>query len=480
LSRRLAKSGAWVALDNASAALLAFAFFVVTARLLTPEQFGVAALVLSVSQIVQPMIESLFHDAIVQKEGLDNKDLTSATTFCLIWSALLSAALWLLAPWIAMWLSAPGVQIYLPWVGVSLVFSGLSAVPSAEARRNMQFRWLAIRTIVGRTVGMIVGFSLAWHGDGIWAIVLQAMISTVISSVLLILSTGLHVGATSWTRLKPLLAFAVPTMGTQVLLFANSRLVTLLIGGALGPVAAGTWSVAFRFVEPLQSVLATTIGQFSLPIFSRKQADTAAIRRYFSSGTRYIAVVLVPLFLGLAICAKYVVLVFVGEKWLDAVPIMQIVCIVTMLLLLRQIAELVLTARGRPRYTFYTHLCGSVLSLLGVYCGVFVGLLPAAIGWSARALPFVTLNALFVRSELGLSLREQASQAALPVGASLLMCAALYALDWAAPMSSPLGALAMMVCAGAAIYGTIIFVLDGEIRRVLIGQARQLYQRSAA
>jgi len=357
LSRGLAKSGAWVALDNASAALLAFAFFVVAARLLTPEQFGVAALVLSVSQIIQPMIDSLFHDAIVQKEGLDNQDLTSATTFCLIWSALLSAALWLLAPWIAMLLSAPAVQIYLPWMGVSLVFSGLSAVASAEARRNMQFRWLAIRTIVGRTAGMIVGFWLAWHGEGIWAIVLQAMISAAISSVLLISTTGLHIGVMSWMRLKPLLAFAAPTVGTQVLLYANSRLVTLLIGGALGPVAAGTWSVAFRFVEPLQAVMATTIGQFCLPIFSRKQADTAAIIRYFSSGTRYLAVILVPLFLGLAICAKYVVLVFVGEKWLGAVPIMQIVCIVTMLLLLRQIAELVLTARGRPRYTFYTHLC---------------------------------------------------------------------------------------------------------------------------
>jgi len=107
-------------------------------------------------------------------------------------------------------------------------------------------------------------------------------------------------------------------------------------------------------------------------------------------------------------------------------------------------------------------------------------LLPAAIGWSARVLPFVTLNAFFVRSELGLSLGEQVRQAALPIGASLVMCVALYALDQAAPIGYPLGALVMLVCAGAAIYGTIVLVLDAEIRRVLIGQARRLYQRSTA
>ncbi|MBR0749946.1 oligosaccharide flippase family protein [Bradyrhizobium japonicum] len=447
--------------------------------MLTPEQFGVAALVLSVSQIVQPMIDALFHDVIVQKDGLDDKDLTSATTFCLIWSALLSAAIWLLSPWLAASLSAPAMETYLPWLGVSLVFSGLSAVASAEARRNMQFRWLAIRTIVGRAVGMIVGLWLAWHGEGIWAIVLQAMISTVASSSLLIARTGVHIGAISWTRLKPLLAFAAPTMGTQVLLYANSRIVTLLIGGALGPIAAGTWSVAFRFVEPLQAVLATTIGQFCLPIFSRKQADAAAIGRYFSTGTRYFAVILVPLFLGLAMCANYIVLVFVGEKWLDAVPIMRIVSIVTMLLLLRQLAELVLTARGRPQYTFYTHLCGSVLSIFGVYCGGLTGLLlSAAIGWSARVLPFITLNAFFVRNELGLSLREQFSQAALPVGAGVVMCGALYALEPAVSVNSQFGMLAVMICAGAAIYGIVLLSLDGEIRRMLADRVRQLRGRS--
>lgn len=479
MSKELARSGAWVALDNMSAAVLAFTFFVLTARLLTPEQFGVAALVLSVSQILQPTIDSLFHDAIVQKKQLDNEDLTTATTFCLAWSVVLAVAVWLMAPWIATWLSAPSVQTYLPWVGLSFVFSGLGAVAGAEARRNMQFRWLAIRTIVGRAAGMIVGFWLAWQGYGIWAIVLQAVISTVVSSLLLIGSTGVKLGAVSWARLKPLLKFAAPTMGTQVLLYANSRIVTLIIGGALGAVAAGTWSVAFRFVEPLQAVLSTTIGQFCLPIFSRQQADRAAIGRYFSSGTRYLAIVLAPVFLGLAVCAKPVVLVFVGEKWLDAVPVMQIVCVVTMILLLRYLAEIVFTALGHPKYTFYTHALASVLSILGVLGGVFAGLLPAAVGWSARVLPFLTVSALFVRNELGLSLREQLAQAGLPVGASLVMCAALYGLDRGFPLLSPLVALMTMIVAGAAIYGTIIVALDIDVRRMLIGQARRLSQRSA-
>jgi O-antigen/teichoic acid export membrane protein len=467
LWKRLAKSGAWVALDNVSAALLAFMFFVTTARLLTTEQFGVAALVLSVVQIFQPMIDSLFHDAIVQKEEIVEEDLVTANTFCILWSVFLAGTLWLLSPWIALVLSSPAVQTYLPWMGLSLVFSGCSAVASAEARRSMKFRWLAIRTIVGRSMGTAIGFWLAWQGYGIWSVVLQFVISAGVSAMLLLAGTRVHIGRIAWVRLRRFLAFGAPTMGTQVVLFANSRIMTLMIGGALGPVAAGTWSVAFRFVEPVQTVLATTIGQFSLPIFSRRQADRDTIRHYFSLGTRYTSILLVPAFLGLAVCGRHVITIFVGAKWLAAEPIMQIVCVVTMFLLVRQLAEITLISRGRPGYIFYMHLLGIGLSLVGVYFGISFGLIGAAVGWSARVLSFVTLSAVFIRNELELTIRRQISLASSCISAGLVMFVVLHFLDlrFRTP-GSPLGSLMIMSIAGFVIYVGALYAVDREFRKM--------------
>lgn len=466
--KAMARSGAWVALDNISAALLAFIFFVVTARLLSAEQFGTAALALSIAQIVQPLIDSLFHDAVVQRQTLTKVDLTTAGTVCFLWSLLLALSLWGTAPAIAAGLSSPDLVYYLPWMGLAFVFAGASAVAAAEARRAMQFRWLAIRTIIGRTVGNAVGLWMAWQGFGVWAVVVQYLVSQALASLLLLAGAQLHLGAISLAKLRPLLAFAAPTVGTQFLLYANSRVITLVIGGAMGPVAAGTWSVAFRFVEPLQAVLATTVGQFCLPLFSRRQDDRDTMAHYFSQGTHYIAILLAPALLGLAVCAEKVVFLFVGEQWLAAVPVMQIVCVVTAILLIRQMAEIVLTARGRPRFTLYTHAVAGLLSIAGVGGGVAFGLLPATAGWTLRVLPFLTLNAYYIRKELGVSLSRQWAEPLGPVAAALVMGIALFMLDAAALETiRPAVALGIMVVTGLGIYSVMLFVIDRQFRNLL-------------
>lgn len=473
----LARSGAWVALDNVSAAVLAFAFFVVTARLLTPEQFGIAALALSVTQILQPLVDSLFHDAIVQRSSLRRADYITATTFCLLWSLVLAFALCCLSPTIARALSTPELSRYLPWMSLCLVSGGLSAVAAAKARRELEFRRLAVRTAVGRTAGMAVGFWLAWNGYGVWSIVVQAITSSLIASGLLLAGTGLALGRISWESLKPLLAFAAPTVGTQVLLYSNSRIATLIIGSALGPTGAGVWSVAFRFVEPIQALLATTIGQFCLPLFARYQSDTAIMAQYFRSTTRAIAIALVPIFLGLAVCAHRVILVFVGDQWIEAAPLMRVVCVVTMLTLLRQPAEIVLTSRGRPGYTFYTQAVAGLLSIAGVAANVGVNLMSAGLGWALRVIPFFTLNVYFVRRDLGIPARAQLSEVARPVVAGVAMALTLYSLEQTAFAGlSALSGLLAMIAAGVVVYCAAVLAIDSQAR---LFASAMIYRRTA-
>ena len=422
------KSGSWVLLDNLFAAVVAFGFFVVSARVLSPFDFGVAARAISVAQIATPMIESLFHDAIIQREDLQPDDVQTAFTTALLWSIVIAALLILASPAIASLTGAPPLAQYLPWMALSVLASGLVAIPSALARRQMDFRALAIRTILARTIATIIGLVLIFRGVGIWGVVVQAIAAALLSAVFILIvmrpSFRLLIDR---TRLGYLLRFASASMGTQLLLFASSRVFTLLMSGLLGPVAAATWAVALRFVEPLQVMAATTLGQFTLPIYSRKQADRAALEGLFLSGSRRASLVLVPMFVGLAACAGPIITLFVGEQWLAAAPLMAVICLVFAVVASRQLVEITLTSLGAPQLNLVVQAAAILLSLVGFAIGARAGLFDATLGWSLRALPFVTVAAWFLYSRAGISLGKQCVAVAPVFAASGVMAAAVIA-----------------------------------------------------
>ncbi|GJE15018.1 oligosaccharide flippase family protein [Methylobacterium longum] len=465
----LAKKGAWVALDNMSAAALAFLFFVLTARYLSQEEFGVAALALGVIQIAQPLIESLFHDALIQKTELSDADIATAASASVVWSFVLTAAICVFSPFISEILSTPSLAIFLVPLSSICIFTGLAAVPAAIARRHMEFRRLAIRTILGRITGIGIGLAMLWQGFGVWSVVAQAIISSGLSAALLLVASPRPTGRLNWIQLKPLILFGLPTVGTQFLWYANSRLITLIIGGALGPIAAGNWNVATRFVEPLQALLATTVGQFLLPLLARKNDESHAMQQPFLTGTHAMATVLMPSFFGLAACSPIALVVLVGEKWLEAAPIMQLVCLVNLALLIRQLAEIALTVSGRPRYTFYTHIIATSCSLIGSASGAYFGLMPSVCGWSTRAIPFLTINVIFVTKVLGISYIDQISPLWRPLTASCVMVAVILYLEHEFGSSvSSINMLLIMISAGIITYGSTLLCFDPTVKAIVL------------
>ena len=458
--------GAWLLLDNASAAIFAFVFFVVTARLLPSAEYGAAALALSLAQIATPMIESLFHDALIQREDLLDRHVRTATAATLLWALLLALLLWIGAPLAAVMFGAPLLADCLPWFGVALIGSGLMAVPAALARRRMEFRLLAIRTVSARSIATVIGLALAFSGAGIWSVAAQFVLSALLSAIFLLLTTKepLKLGLDR-TSLGELLRFAMPTMGSQFLLYANSRIVTLLVGGFIGPVAAGGWNVAMRFVEPLQTMAATTIGQFALPIYARRQADRRGLARAWAIGTRRAAFLLVPMFVGLGVCAEPVLVLFVGTRWAGVAPAMLIICLVMALIMARQLCEIVFTSIGAPRINLVVQLQASLLSLGGAAIGAPFGLLPATIGWSLRALPFLSWSAWLMRSRAEIGLADQWRAMRGSLLAAAVMAVGMIAVQAMVPDYRSAGLrLLWLIPLGGSFYVAALLAFDGVAR----------------
>ena len=459
------RSGSWVLLDNLSAAAISFGFFVVTARVLTPLEFGIAAIAVSVSQILLPLIDSLFHDAIIQRDELEPDDVQTAMTATFLWSLAIASCIILLSPLIAIFTNAPSLARYLPWMAIAAVSSGVMAVPSALARREMQFRVLAIRTVLGRSTATVIGLVLAFGGFGVWAVVVQAVLASLLSALFLfaVMRPSMRFRLDP-VRLRRMMRFAAPAMGTQLLLFSSSRVFTLIFSALLGPVAAAVWSVALRFVEPLQIVSATALGQFTLPIYSRKQNDLVGLRELFITGSRRASLVLVPMFVGLGALAPLVVGLMVGPQWLPSAPLMAVVCLVFAVISSRQMVEITLTSLALPHLNLLIQAVAILLSLGGFALGATYGLFGATLGWSLRILPFVVLAAVFMRTKADVPFAEQVAAIAPSYLASGLMAAAVIGVrmltsDWPAVLT-----LLVAIATGILIYAPIVLLLEPKVR----------------
>ncbi len=471
-----ARSGAWLLLDTLSAAVIAFAFFVISARILSPEDFGVAVLAVSVAQIMQPLIESLFHDALIQREDLRDEDIAVASTANILWAVVIALGVALLARPIATLTHAPALAGLLPWLGCAAIAGGTTAVPVALARRRMAFRELALRTIAARTLATVVGIAMLWRGYGPAAVVMQAVLAIVLSSafVLIIAPPPLRLSLRR-DRLIPLLRFAAPAMGTQLLLFASSRLITIVISALLGPRAAGLWGVALRFAEPVQTMAATTIGQFTLPLYARRQASMAEMRAMYAAASRRVSLLLVPTFVGMGACAPIIIELFLGDEWREAAPLMAITCIVLAIVASRQLIEIALTAGGAPHLNFIVQLAAILLSLGGTIIGARWGLLGAALGWALRALPFVTVAAVFLRQRLSLGYGLQARELAPVFLAAGVMSSAVTWVRMAAGGALP-PALLLALCiitGGFAYVATILALVPAARAEISMLRARR-------
>jgi O-antigen/teichoic acid export membrane protein len=481
-----ARSGIWVLADNVSGALLAVIFLIVTAHFLSPFELGVGVMAVSIFQLLTPLVDSLFHDAVVQRADLDRRHLASAHLAATTVSAAIGLFLLVLAPRIAGLIGQPRLGPALPWIGLAIFFTGVSSVPAAYARRQLRFKLLAIRTLTGRSIATVIGIVIAVMGGGMWALVTQTVITAIAGTILIFSATAIPLrGNFSFAHLRQLFHFAAASAGAQFLLYAAGRILVLIIGTVLGPARAAVWSVGFRLVEPLQWLMATTVGHLSLPLFALKQGDRPALAKAFLVGTHYSTMLVAPVLIGIILCAPQIVTVFLGAKWLAAVPIVYIASAVTLVTLIRQLAEIVMTSLGKPGSNFWVQLQAAMLSLGGAALGSFISLYAMALGWSLRVIPFLFMYGIYLKREVNLPLWRQVQPALRPLVACAGMSAAIIVLQKSmGPGIPPALLLALCAVSGIAVYLACLVLLDGDARAAITEFAgplgrRRLFRKSA-
>jgi PST family polysaccharide transporter len=374
-------SFAWSAVEGAGLSVISFLSLVAFSRVLSPSDFGLFATALSLFELLSLISNLAFHDALVQVPRMTPQHRDTAFTLTVLVSILFTASFVLGAPLFSMVMDDPKAGAILAVLGVSFFLNGLSATLTAQQRRHFQFKTLALRSLIGRVSGAMLGLVAAYYGFGVWSLVIQQVAIALLSTLVLWLACedrprfGLN-GPVA----RELITFGVGAAGAEFVNSGIKRLFVMACGILLSTTVAGYINLAFRLVDTLWGVAASAIYQVVLPMMSRLQDDRPRLVALFFQAQRYTALLLYAAFMMMAATADNLVTLLFGDKWLPAAFYVQLLCFTMLLQAPRMLAVPILTAIGRPRDVLFGYSWGVL------YMVVMLALVPLASGSAAMAI----------------------------------------------------------------------------------------------
>lgn len=457
LGTTAARSVGWVVVDKWGSRIVTLVTIAVLGRMLAPEDFGVVALASMFMTFAGIFVDQGFGKALIQRQDLRPEHIDTAFGAAVGVAIVLTASTMLAAPWIAAGVSEPTLAPVLQWLAIGLVIDALAGAHYALLERAFKFKSLAIRRLTSSLAGAVVGIGCAIAGYGVWSLVAQTLVSSVVGLIALWLASDWRPrGLPKIKALRELWPVGFGVLGIELLGFFGAHTDRMVVAAFLGAQALGWYFMAMRIVGIMVEIFASIFSAVSLPMFSRLQDDHARLREWLYRLTGASSAAALPCF-ALAAALAPVLLPFVlGEQWTASVPIFQILALLGTINAVAYFDRNVLLATGRAKDALLLTLGQSILGVVLILIAAPYGVLAVAAAVVARQYLYWPIRLALLRRAVGIVPRQYLAQWARPLLASLLMAISVYCIAWYWPEASHSPVLYLI---GSSLVGVAIYLL---------------------
>jgi len=353
-----------------------FLIYVILARLLAPEDFGIIALATAFVAVSNLLVNSGLGTALVQSKRVDETDYSSVFYFSFFLSCVLYMILFTMAPLIARFYDKPIMVGVLRVYAISIIFFAINGVQRSILLREMKFKKIFLVSTIPVLISGVISIVMAILGFGIYALVFNSVASGLFSVVVFwIIVRWKPRLLFSRNRLRELFAFSYKLLLANFLEIGYKNLYPLVIGKAFNSTLLGYYNYGRQVPNFIASTINASITSVVFPIYSRSQSDKKKLKSMVRQSITLSNFVIFPIMAGLAAVAKALVIVILTEKWLPSVPHIQLFCIVYGLHHLQNINFQAISAIGRSdvflRYEIIKKIIGITLLIFTLPFGIF-------------------------------------------------------------------------------------------------------------
>ncbi len=318
------------------------------ARILEPNAFGLIAGSQVVLRFGSYFANFGLNKAIIQKEELSKENIRAAFTSSFLLGLTFTCICLLLAPFSTLIVDDAGVVPLVRVMALSFLISGLSSTAVSLLERDMHFKTLGILETLSYVVSYLgVGILLALLGFGVWRLVYASLLQVglvALGAYAVIRHNVKFIFA--WEHYKALFGYGSRMSLISFLEFLNQEIGTILIGRTMGAHRLGLYNRSYMLVNLPMYQLTRILVKVTFPSFSKLQADTKKLAKVYLSSITLLAAIIIPLCLGILVAAPEIIGLMLGDKWLEAVPVMQVLSLAIPLSFITMFAGIICDAKA--------------------------------------------------------------------------------------------------------------------------------------
>jgi O-antigen/teichoic acid export membrane protein len=365
---------AYLGMAKGAGKLISFVNTIVLARLLTPKDYGLMAIVMVIVGFVGFFNEIGLGSAIKHRAEITSNQINGAFTIALFVSIGLYGMMYLASPAIASYYNSPALVDILHVVASTFIIGAIGSVPDALLARDMRFKVYAGIDFMMIILQCAITLVLAWIGQGVWALVWGFIFSQVFKSACVFYFSGWRPEKLGDLRAATeLMKFGASVTYSRVTWYIYSNANTPIIGKVLSAQKVGIYSMAAGLASLPTAHITSLVIRIAAPLFSRLQTEPMRLENALLRLTAGIALMTFPMMIGMMLTAEQLVPVLLGPNWLETIFPLQILCVMGLVKSIDPLITQAFISVNKANITArYTTLCACVIPI-SVYFGASLG-----------------------------------------------------------------------------------------------------------
>lgn len=354
----------------------------VLARLLTPEEFGIVALVLVFVSFFNLLSDFGLGPAIVQNQSLEEEDVKSIFLFSILLGFILSSLFFLAAPLISNFYNEPALLQISKYLALAVLFQSLQVIPKALFQKALKFKLIGIITVGVQLFCGIIAIYLAYAGYSYYALVVQSVLVGGITFVIFYLLKPIKIARKmQFSAIKKIIRFSTFQFLFNFINYFSRNADNILVGKFLGASTLGYYEKSYRLMMmPVQN-LTHVITPVLMPVLSKYQNDRATIYGTYLKVVKLLATIGFPLSIFLFFTASEVINIIYGSQWEQSIPVFKLLALTVGLQIISSSSGSIFQAVNRTDLLFYSGILSALFMVGAISYGVFVRQSLEAVGY---------------------------------------------------------------------------------------------------
>lgn len=383
LKEKTANGLFWSALNNGAMQLLNIVIGIVLARILLPADYGLVGMLTIFTTVAGALQESGFTAALANLKSPTDNDYNAVFWFSTLMGLALYTILFFCAPLIADFFHQPQLLLLSRFVFLTIIFSAVSTVPYAYLYKNLKVKETTVIRVSSLFISGCIGIILAIKGMAYWSLAWQQFTYITLSGLSRFLvipwRPSLHI---DFSPIRRMFKFSSKILITNIISNISNNILTVIFGRLFPAKTVGNFTQAYKWNNMASSFITGTLSQVTQPVFVATNDNADRQLSILQKMVRFTAFLAFPCMLGLAIISKEFIVILISTKWIDSVPILQILCISGAFLPLYNPLQNIIISHGRSDAFMWLSIAQIVIQIAIILLFAPYGILPMVAAYS--------------------------------------------------------------------------------------------------